>query len=153
MPMTSITDTFARYTPGATAEYIRTVSDADVALFALITGDQHPLHLSQEYAARTRFARRIVPAALISGVVEAALAAHVPGWRGLVECLSLEYPTLAFVEDVITVAVTVIATDVTTARLCCAILATRADGAVVARGETYLHIEDLPEVDEALDAS
>jgi 3-hydroxybutyryl-CoA dehydratase len=151
--MSSSIDTFARYTPGVTAEYVRTVSDADVALFALITGDQHPLHLSQEYAARTRFARRVVPVALISGVVEAALAAHLPGRHGLVECLALEYPALVFVDEAITVAVTVLTTDATTARLCCAILATRADGTVVARGETRLRIEDLPEMDEALDAS
>lgn len=151
--MTSSLDTFATYTPGVTAEYIRTVSDADVALFALITGDQHPLHLSQEYAARTHFARRVVPIALISGVVEAALAAQGPGRRGLVECLSLEYPATAFVDEAITVAVTVVDADPAAARICCAITATRPDGMVVACGETRLHIEAVPEEDEALDAS
>jgi acyl dehydratase len=135
----------------------------DVALFALITGDQHPLHLDQHYAAATRFGRRVVPAALISGIVEAALVATIPGFidgrsaedteiedteTGLVRHQTLEYPAPAFVDDEIMVTITVLATDPASATIRCGIAATTQEGTLVARGETCLTIEHLPAVTE-----
>jgi len=146
--MTSTYDALASYTPGATATYTRPLRDADVALFALITGDQHPLHLDQQYASDTRFGRRVIPTALISGIVEVALATTIPGMQGMVRHQTLEYPALAFIDDEITVTITVLATNAATATICCGIAATNQDGALVARGETCLAIEHLPAVTE-----
>ena len=50
---------------------MRTVMDEDVVDFARISGDENPIHLSERYAAKTRFGQRIAhglyTASLISG--------------------------------------------------------------------------------------
>ena len=139
-----MTDELAALVPGQMATYSRTIKDADVALFALITGDPHPLHLDQHYAATTHFGNRVVPVTLISGVIEAALAATIPGIQGMVRCQSLEYPAPLFIDETITVTVEHCLTSVTDGRMVCHVIATSAAGVVVARGKTHLTIENLP---------
>jgi 3-hydroxybutyryl-CoA dehydratase len=57
---------FEDFQPGMTVTTAtRTMHDADVTLFAGLTGDLHELHLSDEYATTTPFGRRIVHGALV----------------------------------------------------------------------------------------
>lgn len=46
----------------------RTIADADVMLFAGLTGDFTELHTNEEYARNTSFGRRIVHGALVFGI-------------------------------------------------------------------------------------
>ena len=139
-----MTEELAELVPGQLATYSRTIKDADIALFALITGDAHPLHLDQHYAATTAFGRRVVPVTLISGVIEAALAITIPGMQGMVRCQSLEYPAPLFVDETITVVIEHCFTNTADARIECKVTATSAAGVVVARGTTHLTIANLP---------
>ncbi len=134
---------------GQTATVARTISDADVALFALITGDHHPLHLDAHYARATHFGHRIVPTALVSGIIEAALAATIPGRYAIVCQQTLAFAVPMPVEDTLTITITLSALDPAAARARCQVSATRDDGAEVARGEVTLRIEDLPTVEDA----
>ena len=129
---------------GQTATVTRAITDADVALFALITGDHHPLHLDAHYAQSTHYGQRIVPAALISGVIEAALAENLPGRQGMVRCKRLEFLTPMAVDETLTVIITLLSLAPDEGRAHCAVVATQSDGAEVARGNVDLHIEDLP---------
>jgi len=63
---------------GDVVEFSKEVTDEDVRQFAHASGDTNRLHLDEEYAAGTRFGRRIVHGTLVSGVVSAALA-RLPG--------------------------------------------------------------------------
>lgn len=45
----------------------RTVTEADVGLFAGLTGDHHPLHTDAAYAAQSRFGERIAHGLLVAG--------------------------------------------------------------------------------------
>ncbi len=47
------------YSVGDSAEFTKVFSEEDVLLFAGITGDRNPVHLSKEFAAKTRFKQRI----------------------------------------------------------------------------------------------
>ena len=38
----------------------RTVTEADLSLFCILSGDWHPLHSDEEYAKNTQFGRRVV---------------------------------------------------------------------------------------------
>jgi 3-hydroxybutyryl-CoA dehydratase len=55
------------------------VSEADVSLFAEVTGDINPVHLDEEYANGTLFQGRICHGMLSAGLVSAALANKLPG--------------------------------------------------------------------------
>ncbi len=50
---------FEDLTVGMRETILKTVMDSDVVGFAQISGDDNPLHLSDIYAARTRFGQRI----------------------------------------------------------------------------------------------
>jgi len=78
---------------GDKVRFTRVVDEDDVLAFAEATGDTNRLHLDDEFAAETRFGRRIVHGTLVAGLVSAALA-RVPG---LTIYLSQE---LSFVEAV-----------------------------------------------------
>ena len=49
----------------AFATHGRTLTEADVANFAGVTGDINPLHMDEEYARKTRFGRRVPHGQLI----------------------------------------------------------------------------------------
>jgi 3-hydroxybutyryl-CoA dehydratase len=134
---------------GQTATVSRMISDADVALFALITGDHHPLHLDAHYASGTHYGHRIVPAALVSGIIEAALATAIDGTYGVINDHALVFVTPMPVEDTLTITITLASLDREAARAHCQVVATRNDGAEVVRGKVTLCIEDLPQADES----
>jgi len=63
---------------GDVARFSKHVTDADVEEFAHATGDTNRLHLDDEFAAGTRFGRRVAHGVLTLGLVSAALA-RMPG--------------------------------------------------------------------------
>ncbi len=63
---------FTSFTVGERAAFSKTVTEAGVVLMAGISGDMNPLHLDQEYAARTRFKGRVAHGVLTVSIVSAA---------------------------------------------------------------------------------
>jgi acyl dehydratase len=57
---------------GETAEFSRTLSEADVASFAELSGDFDPIHMDDAYAAQSRFGKRIA-----HGILSMALLSSV----------------------------------------------------------------------------
>lgn len=58
---------------GDVVTFDKPVTEGDVAAFAEASGDTNRLHLEEEFAARTRFGRRIVHGTLLAGLISAAL--------------------------------------------------------------------------------
>jgi 3-hydroxybutyryl-CoA dehydratase len=63
---------FASFRVGERAEYVRTVSETDVADFARVSGDDNALHLDEVFGARTRFGGRVAHGALSFGFMAAS---------------------------------------------------------------------------------
>jgi acyl dehydratase len=63
---------------GDSVRFTKTVTERDVERFAAASGDTNPLHLDDEYAAKTRFKGRIAHGTLVAGLISAALARY-PG--------------------------------------------------------------------------
>ncbi|MSP47748.1 MAG: MaoC family dehydratase [Alphaproteobacteria bacterium] len=64
---------------GMTASYAKTVTDADVVLFAGISGDTNPVHLNEEYAKETMFQGRIAHGMLSASFISTVLGTKLPG--------------------------------------------------------------------------
>ena len=64
---------------GMTAVYAKTVTDADIVMFAGISGDTNPVHLNQEYAAGTMFQSRIAHGMLSASFISTVLGTKLPG--------------------------------------------------------------------------
>lgn len=67
------------YEVGQSAEMTKVFTEEDVFLFAGITGDRNPVHISKEYAASTRFGERIAHGLLTAGVLSAVIGMKLPG--------------------------------------------------------------------------
>lgn len=93
---------------GQTAEYSKTVTDADVMAFAGLTGDFNPVHVDAEAAARTRFGGRVAHGMLSGGLISAAIANRLPGPGSIYLAQSLRFTAPVRLDDTVTVTVEVI---------------------------------------------
>jgi 3-hydroxybutyryl-CoA dehydratase len=66
-------------TLGDSAQFTKTVSEADVYLFAGVTGDLNPAHIDQSYAEKTHFKTRIAHGMLGAGFISAVIGTRLPG--------------------------------------------------------------------------
>jgi len=64
---------------GMQATFSKTITEADIVLFAGVSGDNNAMHLNEEFAATTRFGGRIAHGFLTASVISAAVANHLPG--------------------------------------------------------------------------
>lgn len=64
---------------GQTAVYARTVTDADIVLYAGVSGDTNPVHLNQEFASTTMFQGRIAHGMLTASLISTVLGTKLPG--------------------------------------------------------------------------
>ena len=59
---------------GQKASFSKTITEADVVLYAGLTGDFNRIHVDAEYARTTRFGERIAHGLLVAGLVQPALS-------------------------------------------------------------------------------
>lgn len=64
---------------GQTAVYAKTVTEADIVLFAGISGDTNPVHLNEEFASTTMFKGRIAHGMLSAGFISTVFGTKLPG--------------------------------------------------------------------------
>jgi 3-hydroxybutyryl-CoA dehydratase len=64
---------------GMSATYGKTVTDADIVLFAGVSGDNNAVHTNQEFAATTAFGGRIAHGMLSASFISAAIGTRMPG--------------------------------------------------------------------------
>jgi len=92
---------------GDTAFIKKIFSDSDVRAFADISGDNNPIHLDDDYAAGTRFKRRIVHGILTSGLISALLGMHLPGPGSIYLTQTINFRAPVYIGEEITALVTV----------------------------------------------
>jgi 3-hydroxybutyryl-CoA dehydratase len=66
-------------TVGMSACYGKSVTDADIVLFSVVSGDNNALHTNQEFAATTAFGGRIAHGMLSASFIPAAPGTRLPG--------------------------------------------------------------------------
>jgi 3-hydroxybutyryl-CoA dehydratase len=67
------------YKVGDCAELTKRIIEEDVFLFAGITGDRNPLHISREFASKTKFGQRTAHSILTAGLISAVFGMKLPG--------------------------------------------------------------------------
>ena len=64
---------------GMTARFSKTITEADIVLFAGASGDNTAMHINEEFAQKTAFKGRIAHGMLTASVISAAIAGRLPG--------------------------------------------------------------------------
>lgn len=93
--------------PGDKASRTTTITDEMIRAFADLTGDTNPVHLDDEYAAGTRFGRRIAHGMIAAGLISAALANDLPGPGTVYLSQTLHFKAPVYPGDILTTTVEV----------------------------------------------
>lgn len=131
---------------GMRETYLKTVMDSDVIGFAQISGDHNPIHLSEHFAARTRFGGRIAHGLYTASLISAILGMRLPGPGAVYLSQTLKFKAPVRIGDVIEVAVEVVELIDKGARVRLSCEA-RVDATVVLDGEAMVMVprrSDLP---------
>lgn len=64
---------------GMSATFAKTITEADIVLFASASGDNNAMHINEEFALTTQFNGRIAHGMLTASVISAAIAGRLPG--------------------------------------------------------------------------
>ena len=64
---------------GMSASFAKTITEADIVLFAAVSGDNNAVHINEEVASSTPFKGRIAHGMLSASVISAAIAGRLPG--------------------------------------------------------------------------
>jgi 3-hydroxybutyryl-CoA dehydratase len=93
--------------PGMTGSIAKTVTEADIVLFAGVSTDINPVHLNEEYAATTPFAGRIAHGMLSASFISAVLGGKLPGPGTIYLGQTLRFKAAVRPGDTVTATVTV----------------------------------------------
>jgi len=123
---------------GEEASLTRTISEADVAAYARVSGDENPIHLDEAYAQGTRFGGRIVHGMLIAGLISAVLGSQLPGSGAIYLSQVLRFTVPVRPGETVTARVRVTEWDGTKGRIALLTEVVNQDGVVVVTGEAKL---------------
>lgn len=99
---------FEDLTVGLQGVFARTVTEADIVLFAGVSGDNSPVHLNEEYARKTRFKTRIAHGALCGAYISACMATRMPGPGCIYVSQTLKFLAPVCIGDTVVVRVVVL---------------------------------------------
>jgi 3-hydroxybutyryl-CoA dehydratase len=94
---------------GMTETLSKTFSSADVVGFAELTGDRNPIHLSEHFAAKTPFGRRIAHGLYTASLISAVIGTRLPGPGAVYMSQSLNFRAPVNIGDTVDATVTVAA--------------------------------------------
>lgn len=93
---------------GMEASYQRTVTEADIAAFADVSGDKNPVHLDAAYAAKTMFKERIAHGILTASYISAVFGMEMPGPGAIYVSQTLNFRAPVRIGDVVIAKVKVV---------------------------------------------
>jgi 3-hydroxybutyryl-CoA dehydratase len=93
---------------GQSAEFAKTITEADVVQFAGITGDFNPVHVDAVAAAASRFGGRIAHGMLSASLISTVLGTRLPGPGAIYLSQSLRFTAPVRIGDTVTARVEVV---------------------------------------------
>jgi 3-hydroxybutyryl-CoA dehydratase len=92
---------------GMEASYSQTVTDADIKAFAGISGDNNPIHMSDEHAEQSRFKKRIAHGLISASYFSALFGTKIPGPGCVYVSQTLSFKKPVYIDDTVTATVTI----------------------------------------------
>jgi len=130
--------TFDQLTVGDTDRFSKTVTDADIYLFAGVTGDMNPAHIDEDYARGTFFKTRIAHGMLSAGFVSAVIGTRLPGPGTVYMRQTLDFLAPVRIGDTVTATVEVIEKLNEKKRVRLKTICTNQEGVKVLEGEALV---------------
>ncbi|MFO7688898.1 MAG: MaoC family dehydratase [Desulfobacterales bacterium] len=94
--------TFDELSVGQSARFSKTISEADIYLYAGISGDFNPAHVNEEYAATTFFKTRIAHGMLTASFISTLVGTILPGPGSIYMSQTLQFLAPVKIGDTVT---------------------------------------------------
>jgi 3-hydroxybutyryl-CoA dehydratase len=124
---------------GQTASLGKTITEADILLFAAVSTDTNPVHINAEAAKASIFGERIAHGMLSAGLISAVLGTQLPGPGTIYMGQTLRFRAPVKIGDTVTATAEITALDAVkrraTLKTTCAVA-----GKVVIEGEAQVQI-------------
>jgi 3-hydroxybutyryl-CoA dehydratase len=128
---------------GMTAIHSKTVTEADVVLFAGISGDINPVHLDNDYARDTMFKGRIAHGMLTASFISTVLGTKLPGPGCIYISQNLQFRAPVRIGDTVRARVTITSVDRKRGRVALETKCTVAETVVIS-GDALLLVQRRP---------
>ena len=92
---------------GQTAIMSKTVTESDILSFAGVSGDNNPVHISEEFASKTIFRKRVAHGFLTASFISSVIGTKLPGPGSIYVKQILEFLSPIYVGETVTIKVTV----------------------------------------------
>ena len=96
---------------GQSAMFGKTVTEADIAAFAGVSGDTNPIHLHDGFAKGTRFGQRIAHGMLSGAFISTVNGTKLPGPGAVYISQTMNFMAPVLIGDTITAVATISAID------------------------------------------
>lgn len=127
--------TFEEIQIGESASFSKTITEADIILFAGISGDFNPLHMNDEYAKTTIFGKRIAHGGLAASLLAPVLGNQLPGLGTVALETVTKFRKPTYIGDTITCTVQVVSKNTRMQSVTMKILWTNQKEEVICKGE------------------
>lgn len=134
---------FEDLTIGQAARFSKTVSEADILMYAGVSGDTNPVHLDAEYAATTLFKERIAHGMLSAGLISAVIGTKLPGPGAIYVGQTLKFKAPVKIGDTVVAEAKVSQLDPVKKRVVLTTICTVKDKVVV-EGEATIMVPGRP---------
>jgi 3-hydroxybutyryl-CoA dehydratase len=124
---------------GQSASLGKTITEADILLYAAVSTDTNPIHIDADAAKHSIFGERIAHGMLTAGLISAVLGTRLPGPGSLYMRQSLRFAAPVKIGDTVKATVTVTALNVEKKRATLSTVCTVRDEVVI-DGEAYVQV-------------
>ncbi|WP_456273781.1 MaoC/PaaZ C-terminal domain-containing protein [Bacillus sp. AK031] len=77
------------------------IEDKDLLLYLGLTNDANPLYIQHDYASQTPFKKPLVPAIMLTGIINSAVSKYLPGPGSHIMKQELEFPKPVYHYDTV----------------------------------------------------
>ena len=84
---------------GQEAILSKTITEADIANFSGVTGDNNPVHISDDFASKTIFKKRVAHGFFTASLISTLIATKLPGPGSIYISQTLKFLAPAYIGD------------------------------------------------------
>ena len=123
---------------GQKASFAKTITEADILLFAAVSGDTNPVHINAEAAAASMFKERIAHGMLSASLISTVLGTRLPGPGTIYLAQNLKFRAPVTIGSTVTATVEITALDAAKKRATLSTICTVAGKPVIEGDATVL---------------
>lgn len=124
---------------GISESYSQTITDADIKNFSGISGDKNPVHMDDEFAAKTQFKNRIAHGFMLAGFFSAIFGTRLPGPGCVYLSQEIKFLKPVYIGDTVTAKVELIKINKRSRRLTFSTICTVKNNVVIT-GEAEIYM-------------